>query len=104
GAKIGGTAADAGNDQSTCRCIQSVDVEVLVRLGVAAACANVDVQRYRSFDELRVVNKQLAAAFSGEVPDEAEARRSIVVEVVELQVGQITIRVRLLIIPADAVA
>jgi len=43
GTQVSGSSADARKNQSACRCIQSVDVEVLVRLHVAAACADVDV-------------------------------------------------------------
>ena len=91
GAQIRGSTRDARNDDRTGRCIQPVNVEVLIRLHIAAACANVDVQRNWNLDELRVVREELAFAFTGEIPDKAEARSSIVVKVIELQVGVTTI-------------
>jgi hypothetical protein len=73
-------------------------------LNIATAGADVNVQRNRGFDELCIVSKDLASAFTGEVPDKAKAWCSVIVEVVELQIGAAVVAVCLLIIPANAKA
>ncbi len=73
-------------------------------MNIATTGADVNVQRNRGFDELRIVSKQLAFALTGEVPDKAKARRGVIVEVVELQISVVSVAVCLLIIPANTKA
>src|ERR1043165_4693 len=103
-AEIDSASADTRKNPSAGRCVQPIDVEVFICLNIATAGADVDVQRNRGFDELRVVSKDLAFAFTGEIPDEAEARRSVIVEVVELQIRAVVVAIGLLVIPTDAKA
>src|SRR5207237_1157920 len=63
--------------------------------------ADVEVERNRRLDEAREVRVDLAAALSGEVPDEAQAGLEVRGEVVELDVRGTADRVRLLVVPAD---
>ena len=56
-AKIDSAGANTRKDLSAWRRIQPVDVEVLVGLNIATAGADIDVQRNRGFDELRIVSK-----------------------------------------------
>src|SRR6185369_4895024 len=102
--QVSGAGANTRKNECTRRRIQPVDVEVLVRLDIATACADVEVQRNRGFDELRVVSEHLASAFTGEVPDKAKTRRGVVIEVIELQVSTAVVAVRLLIIPTNTEA
>jgi hypothetical protein len=81
--------------------VEAADVGVAVDLNLVAAGADVDVEGDRRLDEAREVGEDLAAALSGEVPDEAEAGLRVVPEVVELQVVRAR-AVGLLVVPAQA--
>src|SRR5205085_7585901 len=72
-----------------------------VNLLIVAAGAHVEVERDRRLDVAREVGEDLAAALSGEVPDEAEARLEVVLEVVQLEVRGLR-AVGLLVVPAPA--
>src|SRR5207253_5162581 len=82
---VAAEVAEVGQRRRARRSVQAVDADVEVDLLVVAARADVQVERYGRLNELREVSEDLAAALSGEVPDEAEARLRVVNEVVELE-------------------
>src|SRR5439155_21842329 len=84
------------------RSIQRIHVHILVGLNVATRRADVNIQRDWSFDIGGVVGKQLAFAFTRKIPSQANPRRQVVEEVVELDVASSTIGVSLFVVPASA--
>ena len=77
------------------------DIQVNVGLSRIAARADVDVERKRRLKEAGIVNEDLAFALPCEIPDQANARLEVVLEVVELQVSHVTSAVGLLVVPAQ---
>ena len=81
--------------------IEAADVRVKVVLNLVATSTHVDVERYWRLEETCVVRKELAAAFTQEIPAEANARLRVADEVVQGQVGSATKRVSLLEVPTQ---
>ena len=70
-------------------------------MAIASRRADIHIQRNWSFDERGIVCEQLALAFAGEIPGQAEARCCIVPEVIELNVGATISVISLLEVPAN---
>src|SRR5688572_6506420 len=87
---------ETGRDRRTQRCIDTVDVKVLVRLAVAASGSDIYVKRYRRFDESRVITEYLRFTLIPRVPRKSNSRLQIVAVVVEFKIGDSAVAARLL--------
>src|SRR5205085_3123650 len=81
--------------------VEAVDVGIPVKLDIVAARADVQVERERSLQEASEVKEHLAFALTREIPDQADARLQVVLEVVKSDVGSGRPE-SLLVIPAQA--
>ena len=79
--------------------VQGGNVDVLIGLARVAARANVEVERKRRFEVFSPVDEDLPFTLAGEIPNHTDAWLKVVLEVVELQVGEVVTTVGLLIIP-----